>query len=151
MDLIGERDGKRVWYEPLRRPYALSPPFGDAPYVSILFVHDQHVTPEEQIELSRQLVESGCLYAVCAGHECSSWDDSIDMAALEMHNFKEPDDKFVMTTWHEHDTLEDIIFHGLVSTLYDRDFQHFLVVALGSAHDFKTQVQEAVRLVWSSK
>lgn len=41
-------------------------------------------------------------WVVAWGVECSSWDDSVDMAILEQFDFGDiPEDRFVMTTWHE--------------------------------------------------
>ncbi len=49
------------------------------------------------------------------GHECSLWDDSVDIASLERFNFEAvPLDKSIMTTWHENETLDDVFwFAGL--------------------------------------
>ena len=44
------------------------------------------------------------------GLECSEWDDSVDWAVLEKFDFgKIPDGHFVMTTWHENETLEEAL------------------------------------------
>ncbi len=43
------------------------------------------------------------------GIECSSWDDSVDYANIESFNCENiPDDKFVMTTWHENESIEEV-------------------------------------------
>ncbi len=42
------------------------------------------------------------------GTNCSSWDDSVDLANLEAHNFGDiPEDSFIMTTWHEKEELAE--------------------------------------------
>lgn len=44
------------------------------------------------------------------GPDCSLWDDSIDLANIE--KFKDraiPDEQFVMTTWHEKETLQEVL------------------------------------------
>jgi len=62
------------------------------------------------------------------GNKCSSCDDSVDIAILEKYDFNEiSDEKFVMTSWHENETLEEVFqfskngaFHSdveLVNTL----------------------------------
>ena len=44
------------------------------------------------------------------GRDCSLWDDSVDWAFLEQYDYGEyPKDKFVMTTWHDDETLEDTL------------------------------------------
>jgi len=41
--------------------------------------------------------------------DCSSWDDIVDMANSEQHDFGPiPDASLVMTTWHENEPLEEV-------------------------------------------
>jgi len=83
---------------------------GLSPFRSVVIV-EASVTPEWQAEVSKWLVKSGCLYMMAWGKECSSWDDSVDFANLEEFNYGEiPEDKFVMTTWHENEPLNEVFF-----------------------------------------
>ena len=62
--------------------------------------------------MSEWLVRSGCLYMVAWGIGCSSWDDSVDMASIEMHNFADPpESEFVMTTWHANEPLSEALIY----------------------------------------
>ena len=71
-------------------------------------VAEEAVSAEWQASVSEWLVRSGCLYMVAWGANCSSWDDSVDMANIEESEPKEiPEDKFVMTTWHENESLRE--------------------------------------------
>lgn len=77
------------------------------PFKACVIVEDV-VGPEWQSVVSKWLIDSGCLYMMAWGRECSSWDDSVDYANLENFGFGEiPDDQLVMTTWHENESLED--------------------------------------------
>jgi hypothetical protein len=77
------------------------------PFRAIVIV-EQSVTPAWRIQLSDWLVASGCIYAVAWGEECHAWDESIDQASLAQHNYEPtPDDRFVMTTWHEDETIDE--------------------------------------------
>jgi len=59
--------------------------------------------------VSKWLVNSGCLYMMAWGRECSAWDDSVDKANCERFDCGDiPDGQFVMTTWHDDDSLEDV-------------------------------------------
>ncbi|HEY5995086.1 MAG TPA: hypothetical protein VIU46_10870 [Gallionellaceae bacterium] len=72
-------------------------------------VAETAVPPQWQSEVSDWLVRAGCLYMMAWGENCSSWDDAVDMANLEQFDFGEiPREQFVMTTWHEHDALEEV-------------------------------------------
>jgi hypothetical protein len=43
------------------------------------------------------------------GRDCSSWDDSVDLANLQAFDFGDiPPNEFVMTTWHEEDSLAEV-------------------------------------------
>ena len=43
------------------------------------------------------------------GRDCSSWDDSVDYANLEEFNYGDiPDERHVMTTWHDNWSLSEV-------------------------------------------
>ena len=74
-----------------------------------IIVVEQPVSTEWRVQVSTWLVDSGCLCAMAWGHDCSAWDDAIDWADMERFDFGEiPDDKLVMTTWHEDEALEAV-------------------------------------------
>ncbi len=80
------------------------------PFKAVIIVENS-VTPEWQAEVSSWLVKSGCLYMMAWGTDCSSWDDSVDAANLEKFNFNElPEDKSIMTTWHENEPLKEVLW-----------------------------------------
>ncbi len=112
----------------------------------MLVVNDITMTHYEQAFLSNQIIQQGCRYAVCAGHQCSTWDDSIDMAFLGTDpDYNPPDDRFVMTTWHEEEPLADVVEWFRWSTSFD-DFtpKNFLVLLLGENQDAKSEVKRAL-------
>ena len=75
-----------------------------------LLLTERHVGETLRNEVSRKLVNTGCAFAMAWGPDCSLWDDSIDLANIE--KFKDraiPDEQFVMTTWHEKETLQEVL------------------------------------------
>ena len=90
------------------KPEGPLPPLnGTTPFKAVVVI-DSEVSPEWQAKVSNWLVQSGCRYMMAWGLDCSSWDDSVDLANLEMFDFGEiPDDGFVMTTWHEKDSIHE--------------------------------------------
>ena len=81
-----------------------------APFRAVIIAEAQ-VSPDWQAAVSDWLVQSGCLYTMAWGVNSSSWDDSVDMANMEQFDFKEiPEDRFVMTTWHEDETLNEVFW-----------------------------------------
>ena len=79
-----------------------------APYKCVVII-ESAVSSQRQMEISRWLIRTGCMYMMAWGVGCSSWDDSVDLANLEPFDFNDiPDESFVMTTWHESDTLQEV-------------------------------------------
>jgi hypothetical protein len=67
------------------------------PFRAVVIV-EATVSPEWQSLVSNWLVRSGCLYVMAWDANCSSWDNSVDMANMEQFDFGEiPEDRFVMT------------------------------------------------------
>jgi hypothetical protein len=132
-------------YLQLPRPFRFVSPFEGNEFVALVYVDDKHISPEEQEQLSDQIVTAGCRYAVCAGHLCSSWDNSIDMADLRRNNMEINEKTFVMTSWHEDEPVEDIVFHFLNVTWFD-DFvpENFLVVILGGNSNVLADIRKEV-------
>ena len=78
------------------------------PFRAIVVIEEERPVPW-QTRVSNWLVESGCLYMMAWGKNSTSWDDSVDIANIEQFSFEDiPDDKFVMTTWHENETLKEV-------------------------------------------
>lgn len=148
MQQILDNSDESVWFAVLQRPWLFETPFKDEEYVVLLVVNDDSITPDEQEGLSQQFVATGCRYAVCFGHECSTWDDSIDYAYLETDpNFDPPEDRFVMTTWHENEPIEDVVEFFCSNTSFD-DFvpKKFLILFLGEAIDLQNHTLKALRI-----
>ena len=80
------------------------------PFRSVVIV-EETVNPEWQVQVSNWLVSSGCLYMMAWGNDCTSWDNSVDQANLEEFNYGDiPEQKFVMTTWHEDESLKEVFW-----------------------------------------
>lgn len=92
------------------RPFSIRSPWPGQEFALLLVVRAPDIAPDEQASLSKQIVDAGCRYAVCAGVDSSSWDDSIDLAVVEANlDGHRPESKTVMTTWHDSDTLEEVV------------------------------------------
>jgi hypothetical protein len=138
-----------VWFSRLDRPFPFSSPFGGRDFALMLVVADPSVTADERWAVSTDIVRRGCRYVVCTGHDCALWDDSIDWAELQATDFSPPDDRFIMTTWHEDDSLEDVAEWFRWRTVFD-DFvpTRFLVVLLGGDAATEGHVRSAIERVF---
>ena len=120
----------------LHRLYHFESPT-DGEFAALVVALDPAITREEQSSLSLALVEQGCRYAVCAGINASSWDDSVDMAFLGSDtDFNPPDARFVMTSWHDDEPPEDVVHFFANCTTFDNfEANQFVAVFLGAAPD----------------
>jgi hypothetical protein len=75
----------------------------------VIVIIEAAVSQQWQWDISAWLVRSGCLFMMAWGLDCSSWDDSMDMANLEEFDFGEiPHERCIMTTWHSNETLSEV-------------------------------------------
>jgi hypothetical protein len=83
-----------------------------SPFKAVVVIATDY-TQEWQDQVSTWLVESGCRYMMAWGPDCSSWDDSVDHADITRYFPNEiPANEFVMTTWHENQTLEEVFWEA---------------------------------------
>jgi hypothetical protein len=134
-----------IQYIQIKRPYSFASPFIQGEFVALIYAADENISDEERDALSRQIVASGCRYAVCAGYKGSSWDDSIDMADIERNGDEVHDENLVMTTWHDDESLEDIVFFFLNNTGFD-DFiaERFVVLHVGEDGSHLDQIRREI-------
>lgn len=139
-----------LWFEEIFSPDEFVSPFGDDDYV-LLLVNDRTDVPDpEQKNLSERLIATGCRYACSFGFECSSWDDPIDYAYIfSDRNLDPPNDRFVMTTGHEGETIEEVVHYLRWNTIFD-DFipTRFPVLFLGKDDALKVRTLAALTRVF---
>ncbi len=105
----------------------------DKPYLCLVLVSEA-VEIDWQYKISEWLVKSGCLFMMAWGLECSSWDDSVDEENLREFGWGDiPDDRFVMTSWHENEPLEEVVsFAKVCRQLSDIELPGFLILDIGA-------------------
>jgi hypothetical protein len=111
------------------QPNQTPPDIRISPFRAVVVIDDP-VSDEWRGLASEWLVRSGCLYMVAWGLDCSLWDDSVDHANLAAFDYGDiPDDKFVMTTWHDREPLSEAFWFAAHSALHpDIDLTRTLVV-----------------------
>jgi hypothetical protein len=151
MELLTARAGKEVWLRQLMRPFAFKPPFPGRRYVAIVFSNDQTVTDTERQVITHALFSSGCRYGVFAGHACGAWEWALDTSCIESNLDHQPSNEaFTMTTSHEGESVEDVMFFGLMNTSFaSHEFDRFLVLFVGPRAGLRAEVQKAIKSVWS--
>lgn len=94
---------------------------GAGPFRAVVLVR-LPVDNDWRNQVSDWLVAAGCLYMLAWGDECTKWDDAVDWAVLDAFDFGPiPHERRVTTTWHEDDSLEELLdfakrcaFHEIV-------------------------------------
>jgi hypothetical protein len=93
------------------KPGTALPVIAALPPFRAVAIVESAVSVKWQSLVSNWLVQSGCLYMMAWGENCSSWDDSVDMANIQQFGFSEiPEDRFVMTTWHSNEPLTEVFW-----------------------------------------
>jgi len=134
-----------IQYLQINRPYSFTSPFMEREFVALIYSADENISDEERNALSGQIVISGCRYAVCAGYKGSSWDDSIDIADIERNGGEVRDENLVMTTWHDDESLEDIVFFFLNNTSFDSfTAERFVVLLVGEDGSCLDQIRREI-------
>lgn len=143
MELIYNKHGREVWFEQIQRPFSFCSPFTGREFVLMLYQAVETVSIDE-FGLSDQFVEQGCRHAVCAGYECSKWDDAIDYACV-MAEIEGRELPFVMTTWIENQPVEEAIEYFVRFTDIDERIpEHYVVVILGGDDEIARSIRSAV-------
>lgn len=79
-------------------------------YFAILVIRTSQVSTSWRDQFCEGLINSEhCKQVMVLGHECSIWDDVLDETYLHFYNDQPPIDTCFMTTWHENETLEEVI------------------------------------------
>lgn len=153
MELIAEQGERRFWFLRVEPPYETLLPRLKAPFVAIVIACDPLITTEQQGRISAQLVAHDCRYMLACGHNATSWDDSVDWAYIESDpDFDPSGDRFVMTTWHDHETLEELILFALTCTNFEsHHFHEYLALMIGPGADIESELRTAIRSQMVSK
>jgi len=104
------------------------------PFRCIVVIEDE-VSENRQKDISRWLIESGCLYMMAWGNKCASWDTSVDLANLEIFDFGDiPDNEFVSTTWHDDEQLSEVFWYSKNCAFHSTvDLNNTVVLHLSAA------------------
>lgn len=109
----------------------------------VVVIIDADVTQEWQVKVSDWLVQSGCLYMMAWGLNCTTWDDSVDFANLHQFNYGDiPGDQDVLTTWHANESLNQVFHfcknHAVHPVI---DLQRTVLLHIASCRDSSRIVQ----------
>jgi hypothetical protein len=146
--VLAQSGGRTFLEATIRRAREFNSPFPGVGFPCLIWDHGAGWADEDRLALAAALLASGCRYAVCGGDSCEAWHDSVDLAFVKAHgvNTEElPDADFVMTSWHEGESPDDVAFFFVLNTNFDEhDFRNFLVLHVGDG-PLRGAVNQAVR------
>ena len=117
---------------------------GFSPYKAIVVIEDV-VDSEWQAAVSRWLADSGCLYMMAWGKDCESWHDSVDLARDQFGYGEIPDDKFIMTTWHDDEPLKEVVWFAEFPALHPTiELESVLFLRIGAV-DRQSEFEDLYR------
>jgi len=111
-----------------------------------IIIAELPTTAKWRFEVGTWLIKHGCRFTMAWGEDCSAWDDDIDWANLDLWSFEEiPDKHFVMTSWHENETLEEVFHDAPMYTHPVCDVSRLLLL-----HVATTENREAILARYAS-
>jgi hypothetical protein len=134
---------KEVWFGELEPAATLPSPPAGAPF-ALMIVAFMKLPADELLRIAAALVDQGCRYAVCAGVDSTEWETAFDDADLQRNPNCEPG-RFVMTTSHPSESLDEVASFLLWCTAIEGDLPaRFVVATIEANPSDQMSVKEAV-------
>ncbi|MCJ9428716.1 DUF7684 family protein [Kordiimonas marina] len=81
----------------------------ECPFFAVVAADFEDMSDSAQIELAKRLVNGGAMWVAATGKSCSDFDDLVDHVCVEKDLDSRSEGPLVMTTWHEDESLDDIL------------------------------------------
>jgi hypothetical protein len=119
------------------------------PFVCLIWDAAGSSTDEERCAFGHKLIAAGCRYAVCGGNDGTVWDDAVDfafvLATLDVTE-AERDARFIMTTWHEGESPEEVVWFAMnCANFDDLSFDKWVVVLRGADEELRERFVTTLR------
>ena len=120
---------------------SLSSPFDDN-YALLLVIASPLVSVVQRNRILSDIVSSRCQYALTYGHDCEVWHDAIDWMGVGDGAGTE---RFLMTTWHDDEPIEDVVDFLWSNTSY-REFVSgkLAIVLLGRDDKLESMIRDRI-------
>ncbi|MEP6343998.1 MAG: hypothetical protein ABJ275_11860 [Maricaulaceae bacterium] len=93
------------------------------------------ITSDWRHLVSEWLIKEGCRCTMAWGKDGTLWDDSVDIAHLEAFDWGDiPDNKMIMTTWHDDETLSDVLWSAKHSIFHPPEsvINHLIILDISN-------------------
>lgn len=146
MEVLQLQDEKEIWLYTPKKPYELAWLAGQLQGAAcILIVDDQKISIDRKNQISMDIVFSGCEWVACLGYDGSDWDDRLDWSYLESIDYDVSFDEVLLTSWHDDETLDDVLELLLsCAARNDEPFGKVAVILLGSDNYSVAGIKQAI-------
>ncbi len=146
MELFTKHKGKEIWLHNYRKDGDLNIDFNNSPFVCMVWNNRENFVSPVLIE---QLLKANCKYIVVGGKNCEKWHDYADEIHISLYSdFQVPDSEHVMTTWHDNEPLEEVIWFTLNNTNFDSyEFNKFLFIQIDTKFS-QDEIQKIIDKQW---
>jgi hypothetical protein len=149
MVLIARTSTRSYYLTRLKTPSRILEAFGGAAFPCLVWDANTERTTEQRHVMVASLMDAGCRYFVCGGPGCADWEEEADeafvMATLDVPE-PERDARFVMTSAHRGESVDDVAFFFVCNTNFDAHaFERFLVLVIGADEEATERLCSAVR------
>jgi hypothetical protein len=142
--VVLEHEDRRALLQTVEDASQAEVPHDGEPFVCAVWDAIGGSTAEERIAFGRRLVAAGCRYTVSGGDDCGRWHDDMDVGFVELPE-AEWDARFLMSSWHTGETLEQVIWYAFACTGSEElTFRRWLVVLRGGDEALRQRVERAV-------
>lgn len=109
------------------------------------------IAPEERLRWVDQIADSHCSVVCAWGSGGTRWDDDVDHAIVTQ-NLDRGVDRFVMTTWHDNDSLEEVLTYFLhTASAGETRPERYAILLLGANGEQRHEVSSLAQTVWSER
>jgi hypothetical protein len=116
-------------------------------YALLLVIASPLVSLGQRDGITSGIVNSRCQYALTFGHDCEIWHDIIDETCVGDGAGEE---RFIMTTWHDDEPIEDVIDFLWWNTSYEEfESERLSVVLIGVDFELESAIRH--RLAYHQK
>src|SRR5690606_3918338 len=91
------------------------PPF-EEDHALLLVIASPLVSVAKRDRIVSEILRSRCQYVLVSGHDCEVWHDAVDKATSAESEYG---GRFLMTTWHDEEPIEDVIDFLWWNTSYE--------------------------------
>jgi hypothetical protein len=148
MELVYENGKTKVWRVHLMEGDPI-PSFALGEDIKCVVWSNTQMGHPWRNQVAARLVADRVRFMLAGGVAGTLWDDAVDWADIgRFPDFETPDERFVMTTWHDDQSFANVLWQAnFTATFDDLWFDQLLVVWLGPLEPEWDRIAEHTRRI----